>query len=176
MEDTLVAGSGDSQYLTGGLGNDSLLGGSGNDLSAEGDDGRDTLAGGDGSATLRGGAGDDSLIGGNGTAWASYSLASGAVTIDLNAAQPRSFGADGNHSMTGIENIIGSSRTASNISNAVANELSGGNGQEKLQAGPGTPLRGGGKLKGSAGGGSCRGWKAGTIRYGLSMTAGRGCG
>jgi Ca2+-binding RTX toxin-like protein len=99
--------------------------------------GNDTLNGEDGDDSLRGDIGDDTLIGGIGTDWASYANASGNVTVDLSAAQPRSFGADGNDSLSSIENVLGGNGNDSILGDGLANLLDGGNGNDTLDGGEG---------------------------------------
>jgi Ca2+-binding RTX toxin-like protein len=99
--------------------------------------GNDTLNGQDGDDSLRGDIGDDTLIGGIGTDWASYANASGNVTVDLSAAQPRSFGADGNDSLSSIENVLGGNGNDSILGDGLANLLDGGNGNDTLDGGEG---------------------------------------
>ena len=106
--------------------------------------GNDTLNGQDGDDSLRGDIGDDTLIGGIGTDWASYANASGNVTVDLSAAQPRSFGADGNDSLSSIENVLGGNGNDSILGDGLANLLDGGNGNDTLDGGNGDDTLDGG--------------------------------
>ncbi|MCX7368186.1 MAG: calcium-binding protein, partial [Alphaproteobacteria bacterium] len=114
--DSLLGGNGAGQSLYGEAGNDTLVAGGGNDQlldggndadSLHGDSQANLLDGGLGSDTLDGGLGHDTIIGGRGDGadWAIYASATGAVTVDLAAGT--SSGAEGNDSLSGIENVIG---------------------------------------------------------------------
>ena len=110
-------------------GNDSIDGGADNDTIL-GEAGRDTITGGEGNDSLQGGLGNDSLIGGAGTDWASYASATGAVTVNLGAGT--SSGADGNDSVTGIENVLGGNGADILTGDNFANVLDGGAGDDRL--------------------------------------------
>lgn len=128
---------------TGGAGNDILHGGAGADtLRGEGDqdqlfgsDGNDELDGGAGDDTLVGNAGADSLIGGSGIDWADYSSSSGAVQINLLAE--RGAGGDAQdgvlqETLTGIENVQGSTLGDIIQGDAFANYFNGLTGDDLL--------------------------------------------
>ena len=115
-------------------GNDSIDGGADNDTIL-GEAGRDTITGGEGNDSLQGGLGNDSLIGGAGTDWASYASATGAVTVNLGAGT--SSGADGNDSVTGIENVLGGNGADILTGDNFANVLDGGAGDDRLYGGDG---------------------------------------
>ncbi|MCA3367837.1 MAG: Hint domain-containing protein, partial [Roseomonas sp.] len=143
-DDTLDGGDG-SDEISGGLGNDLLSGGSGNDRDKLlGGDGYDEISGGDGADTLDGGGGDDrliggldndTLVGGNGTDWAFYRDQSAAVTVNLGANS--SAGADGNDSLTGIENVFGGTGNDSILGDSLANVLDGYDGNDTIEGGAG---------------------------------------
>ena len=137
--DTLAGGEGNDR-LFGGTGNDSLLGELGND-TLSGDDGDDRLFGGDGADslsggndndTLVGGAGADTLIGGAGVDVADYSASAAAVVVDL-AAGTGSGGDAAGDSLSGIENVIGTSGNDQLLGDDPTNNtLFGGTGNDLL--------------------------------------------
>ena len=150
----VLTGDGNANVLAGDLGDDSLAGGAGNDiLYGDGRISWDThglgrsgpivttpdatslnvgaVAGND---TLEGGLGNDVIDGGGGTDTASYANASGAVTVQLfNSGNGASSGADGNDSLSGIENLTGSAYSDLLIGNVLANVLGGGDGHDSLR-------------------------------------------
>ncbi|MFN7304956.1 MAG: Hint domain-containing protein, partial [Acetobacteraceae bacterium] len=128
------AGTPANDSVLGLCGNDSILGIGGNDILDGGAD-NDTLDGGADNDTLIGGGGHDSLVGGNGTDWASYVDAGAGVTVDLGTG--RSSGADGNDSLTGIENIRGGNGADSFLGDGLANVFDGGLGNDTLIGGDG---------------------------------------
>ena len=117
-----LLGDGQANVLDGSTGNNTLSGAAGND----------TLIGNTGGDSLAGGVGDDSLFGSTGTDWAFYGAASGAVTVDLNGGLQFAFGADGNDTLSGIENILGGNSADSLIGDSLANSLAGGLGADTL--------------------------------------------
>jgi hypothetical protein len=132
---TVDLGAGSS---SGDHGNDSLIdfnavaGGSGND-SLVGDGLSNWLIGGDGNDSLNGGTGNDTLDGGMGHDWASYSLATGAVTVDLGAGS--SSGDHGIDRLISIEAVAGGSGNDMLIGNGVANNFNGGAGDDVILVG-----------------------------------------
>jgi RTX calcium-binding nonapeptide repeat (4 copies)/Bacterial Ig-like domain len=86
-------------------GDDTLNGGPGVDL-LRGRAGNDTLTGNDGNDVLTGDAGNDLMSGGSGADRADYATSSGA-TVDLRNTAAQDTG-DGMDTLTGIENINGS--------------------------------------------------------------------
>jgi len=90
-------------------GDDTLNGGPGISL-LRGRTGNDTLNGNDGNDVLTGDAGNDIISGGSGTDLASYAD-SGGVTVDLTNTGPQDTG-DGTDTLTGIENVNGSTTGA----------------------------------------------------------------
>jgi len=145
--DTLT-GDGGSNVLAGDQGDDTLVGGAGNDtLYGDGQIGTDghglglsgpittipdvaSLGGVSGNDTLEGGLGNDTLNGGGGTDTASYANASGSVTVDLTAGTAT--GADGNDTLTSIENVTGSAFNDQLTGSSAANVLNGGAGNDTL--------------------------------------------
>jgi|GEM_PF-927975 len=77
-----IIGTSGNDTLMGGFGADTLVGGAGNDL-LYGSDGADSLSGGTGDDTIQGSAGGDTLDGGTGTNTLDYSIANGAVAVNL---------------------------------------------------------------------------------------------
>ena len=161
-EDTLYGGAGDD-YLVSGTGSTSLDGGSGNDtvyggyyastlMGGDGDDtvaggngggdriyggaGNDSLSGNGGSDTLHGGAGADLIDGGTGTDTADYTGSGAAVAIDLGAGTASGGDAAGD-TLTGIENLVGSSFNDSLTGGAGNDQLSGRAGDDLLHGGAG---------------------------------------
>lgn len=141
--DNLVLGSGDdvvtaqqgNDFIDGGSGRDSLSGSTGND-TIYGGIGNDTLIGGDNDDLLRGGAGGDSIVGGNGSDTVDYTGSSLAVTVNLLAGTATGGDAAGD-SISGVENITGSSFNDSLIGDAGNNVLTGGAGHDTLEGGAG---------------------------------------
>jgi Ca2+-binding RTX toxin-like protein len=121
--------------------------------SLAGAGGANVLSGFDGDDTLNGRAGNDTLDGGNGVDTANYANATGAVTVDLMAGTAT--GADGNDTLTSIENVIGSNFGDSIFGDSGPNRLDGGNGNDRLISGGGNDLLYGGNgndiLKGELG-------------------------
>jgi Ca2+-binding RTX toxin-like protein len=142
--DTITGGAG-NDHLYGGLGNDLLNGGSGNDAIDGGDGndillgglGNDTLTGGLGNDTLTGGAGNDVLNGGAGIDWANYDTATAGVTVNLSILASQDTVGAGLDTLTGIENLLGSSFNDTLTGDSAANVLNGGNGADLLIGGQG---------------------------------------
>ncbi|BCW90364.1 hypothetical protein sos41_35320 [Alphaproteobacteria bacterium SO-S41] len=141
--DQITTGSG-NDTLDGGLGDDTINAGGGND-TITGGGGNDALNGEAGDDVMNGGDGNDVLNGGSGSDTASYAGASAVgpggtiigVSVDLNLqgqAQDTRFGFD---TLTGIENLIGSSNADTLIGDSGANMLTGGGGADVLTGGGG---------------------------------------
>lgn len=120
-----IFGSAFADTLTGNTGSDSLYGGGSNDK----------LNGGGGDDYLEGGIGDDGLDGGEGRDRASYAVATGAVTVNL--ALGTAIGADGNDTLSSIENITGSNYIDTLTGDAASNEISGLDNADSLNGGAG---------------------------------------
>lgn len=90
-----INGLGGRDLICGDAGDDALLGGAGRDV-VSGDAGGDQVAG---------GSGDDRIAGGKGLDFVNYFVAPGPVQVDLAAGASTG---DGNDTLEGIENIIGS--------------------------------------------------------------------
>jgi Ca2+-binding RTX toxin-like protein len=120
------------EKLIGATGNDVLSGGNGNDKLV-GLAGNDTLDGGDGDDLLRGGVGDDTLIGGIGIDTATYVDAISGVTVNLGAAPGlQSSGGAGSDTLSGIENLVGSTFNDTLIGDTGANQINGGTGDDSI--------------------------------------------
>ena len=127
--DAIDGGDGDD-YIDGGNANDILFGGRGNDR----------LIGGDGNDELNGGEGNDILEGGSGTDWASFENGA-AVNADLTTGLATG---QGNDTITGIENLRGSSNNDTLKGNSGNNTLQGGAGADLLIATAGSDVLNGG--------------------------------
>ncbi len=139
-----VIGSNFNDSLIGSAQADTLNGSNGNDfLFGQGSD--DTLIGGEGSDLLTGGAGADTLNGGNGTDTASYSDATGGVTVRLFNGTGQNNIAQGD-TLIGIENASGGNFNDSLVGSDIGNTLTGGAGNDFLYG-----LNGGDTLVGGSG-------------------------
>ena len=150
--ETIDGGAG-SDSLGGAAGNDSLVGGAGNDTIDGGAD-NDTLAGGADDDQLSGGAGTDSLTGdagndilvggagadvisgGAGTDTASYVGSGAGVNVTINGAAGVGGDAAGD-TLTGIENLTGSSNGDTLVGDSGANSIDGADGSDSISAGDG---------------------------------------
>ncbi|WP_342239306.1 calcium-binding protein [Inquilinus sp. OTU3971] len=149
--DRVVGGAG-ADVLHGDAGNDSIDAGADND-QAYGDDGNDNLFGGagddilnggDGNDILEGNGGADQMDGGAGIDTVSYASAAAAVVVVLGGV---STGGDAvGDTMTGVEQVMGSSHNDSITGDANANTLWGLGGDDILIGGAGADV-----LKGGAG-------------------------
>ncbi|MFZ4859317.1 MAG: VCBS domain-containing protein [Desulfuromonadaceae bacterium] len=130
--DTIYA-LGGNDVITGGVGNDTIYGGDGND-TLYGMVGNDALYGEAGDDRIIGGAGNDIISGGDGIDTADYSTSTDGVTVVLlNTAAQLVSANSGSDTITGIENVIGSSLSGSNLyGNASANTFTGGVGNDIL--------------------------------------------
>lgn len=128
----VILGSGGSDVLVGGAGNDVLRGDSylGLDTRNSGQILEQPGNGAPGDDLLEGGLGDDELDGGAGIDTAVYANASGSVTVDLGAGTAS--GADGNDTLTGIENLTGSVHADVLLGSNDANWIEGGDGDDAL--------------------------------------------
>lgn len=129
-----------------GLGGADELGGRGGNDELFGGDGNDRLEGGAGDDLLHGGAGDDTIIGGSGgeeidtVSYANVRIGTargemtagdfGSVTVDL--VDGRASGAQGNDTIAGVRNVIGSQAGDRLYGDDMGNALSGGAGNDTL--------------------------------------------
>jgi Ca2+-binding RTX toxin-like protein len=115
-----------ADMLDGGAGSDTVDGGTGNDLILAGD--------GDDSVVLD--AGDDVVMGGAGVDWLQVSGTTGIrLDLSLTTAQATGFGSD---TISGIENVGGSSAADQILGDSVANVLRGHGGNDQLNGRGGT--------------------------------------
>ena len=122
---SIVHGLNGDDTLTGGSGADELRGANGNDV-LDGRGGNDTLVG-DGDTTI----GDDELIGGDGVDLANFGSAA-ALTIDLGITGPQMTG-DGLDSLSGVENVNGSTSGDRLIGDGSSNTLVGKGGDDEIR-------------------------------------------
>jgi len=136
-----VLGSAYNDILTGSGDDNLLIGGAGND----------TISGGEGDDTLIGGAGNDILDGGLDSDTVSYAFDTAGVSVTLGGAATDGYG--NSDTLTGIENLTGSSFAdiltgddADNvlIGGAGNDQLSGGSGNDTLEGGAGADILSGG--------------------------------
>ena len=91
------------------------------------------LDGGAGDDILEGRGGNDILIGGDGGDFASYARASKGVTVDLRITASQLIDSDeGSDTLSGIENLVGSTRGDTLIGDDTDNILLGGEGDDTL--------------------------------------------
>ncbi|WP_193227608.1 cellulase family glycosylhydrolase [Aureimonas psammosilenae] len=147
------------ENLIGSAYDDLLVGGTGNNV----------IDGGDGNDMLIGGTGSDTLIGGAGIDTASYAASRGGVQIDLSTGTA-SGGDAGGDTLTGIENLVGSSSSDTLKGDANDNALYGGASNDILEGGAGADLLDGGADRDTA---SYEGSQAG-VR--VDLVAGQGFG
>jgi len=146
------AGTDTASYIDSGSGVSVTLGGSGSGGDAEGDTlvdvenligsnfddvlvgdaANNVLTGGTGADTLNGGLGDDTLYGGSERDTASFAGSSTAVNASLVTETATGQGSD---SLSGIQNLIGSSGDDTLTGDDFANELTGGAGDDSISAG-----------------------------------------
>lgn len=111
------------------------INGTGNTLANRitGNGAANTLDGGAGNDLIEGGEGDDTLKGNAGIDTVSYAYASQTMTVDLLFS--RAVGLDGSDidTLSGIENIVGSSFADALYGNAAANVIDGGAGDDVMQ-------------------------------------------
>ena len=124
---------------SGGAGSDTLSGienviGSAHNDTLTGDAGSNLIDGGAGNDTIDGGAGDDTLIGGTGTDTASFASSTSGVTANLNTGTATGAG---NDTLTGFENLTGSSHDDTLTGDAGNNIIDGGAGNDILEGGAG---------------------------------------
>jgi Ca2+-binding RTX toxin-like protein len=97
-----------------------------------GDAGANLISGGTGDDTIEGGAGNDKLQGGNGNDTVSYSRADGGVTVNLATSLAQNTGGAGVDTLTGFENVLGSSYGDTLMGDASANRIDGGEGVDTV--------------------------------------------
>lgn len=127
-----IRGYGGDDELRGGGGADRIEGGDGADFIF-GEEGNDRLFGDNGNDRLHGGAGNDEINGGAGNDWAEFG---GGAAVTVNLATGVATG-QGNDTLSGIENVLGSGFADILIGNSAANILSGNGGSDRLTGGGG---------------------------------------
>jgi Ca2+-binding RTX toxin-like protein len=125
-----VYGSGSNDSFYGDVGSN-VLEGVGGDDELNGRDGNDVLRGGAGGDVLHGGAGADLLDGGGGSDLANYQGSAAAVVIDL-LDHTASGGDAAGDTLTGIENLYGSSHDDHLTGDAGRNVIGGELGDDTL--------------------------------------------
>lgn len=141
-----VVGSGFNDSITGSTAANALYGGGGNDTLSSGGGGNDTLSGGAGDDHLfgsagndlfQGGSGNDSIVGGGGADTASFTDSATGITLTLSDGAGIAYG-DGTDTLSGIENVIGSTGNDSIVGDAAGNWISGDlYGNDTLEGGDG---------------------------------------
>ncbi|WP_311775972.1 calcium-binding protein [Pseudomonas baetica] len=149
-----IQGDGAANLLQGQGGNDWIDGGSANDILVGGQ-GQDTLYGGLGNDTFQASVndGNDSYDGGDGVDTYDLSATSAAATVNL-ASGTASSSQTGNDTLTGIENVIGSSGSNSLIGDNANNVLMGLGGNDTLVGGGGNDTLVGGANRDTLTGGT----------------------
>lgn len=135
----IIDAKGGNDFVDAGDGNDVVYGGNGDD-TLKGGNGADQLFGGADNDRLNGGAGNDALDGGTGIDWAEFDGGS-SVNVDLTAGT--AFG-QGTDTLTGIENVLGSSFNDRIKGNAGNNHIMGGAGNDGIHATMGVDIYDGG--------------------------------
>ena len=125
----------DANTVYGDAGNDTIYGSTAGDRLFGGDD-NDRLSGDGGNDSLSGGLGRDVLDGGSGIDTADYNSAGAGITVSLATGLGTGGEADGD-TLTGIENVIGSSYGDSVTGDAGDNALEGRIGNDTLSGGAG---------------------------------------
>lgn len=149
--DRLHGGPGDDDYLNSGLGDDTVDGGSGNGDHVIGGVGNDQLSGAPGNGdVLEGDLGTDTIAGGPGTDdVASYARAGqsavypGGIGVHVDLAAGTASG-DGEDTLSGIEDVAGTSFADTLVGDTEPNKLyGGGRADELIGAGAGDAAFGG---------------------------------
>ncbi len=124
-----VKGGAGADRIDGGLGDDKLDGGSGNDVIFDGE-GNDSAKGGSGDDLFMAGAGDDTYVGGSGFDTIDYTLASGAISVDVSKKSITGWGQD---RIDGIEKVVGTAFADTFKGSSKADVLDGGAGDDILR-------------------------------------------
>jgi Ca2+-binding RTX toxin-like protein len=130
---------------------DSLVGADTFTTRLRGLGGNDALHAGAAGSTLAGGPGDDALTGGAGVDLADFGAATAGVRVRLDLGTATGEGAD---TLTGIENVRGSSFADLFVGTGAANTLNGADGADVILAGAGNDVVGGGEGSDSIRGGA----------------------
>jgi serralysin len=119
---------------------ENLIGGNGND-TLTGNAGANNLNGGSGDDFITGGAGNDTLVGGtNGAAGdtVNYADAIARVTVSLASTASQNTGGAGRDTLSGFENLVGSSFGDVLTGSTGNNVIQGGVGADRITGGDGT--------------------------------------
>jgi len=111
------------------------LTGDANDNIIKAGAGDDNVTAGNGNDTVDGGAGNDTLSGGSGTDTLTYASATAGVTVDLSITTAQNTGGAGTDTISGFENLTGSSYDDNLIGTSVSNVIHGGDGNDKIEGG-----------------------------------------
>lgn len=150
--DNTIIGSFGNNTLLGLDGNDIILGGAGSD-TLDGGSGDDTIGGGSGNDTINGGIGDDILNGQGGKDTVIYAGITSGVTVSLDDTEPQDTGESGTDTLSGFENLTGTSfsdtLTGDNQANVIDGQagndvISGADGNDTLRGGAGSDFLDGG--------------------------------
>ncbi len=99
--------------------------------------GNDIIHGLGGNDVIDGGSGNDQLFGDGGNDTVSYASATAAVTVDLSLTTAQNTGGAGTDTVSGFENLTGSSYADMLIGDGNGNIIKGGNGNDTLKPGGG---------------------------------------
>lgn len=113
------------------------LTGSGFNDTLTGNSNANTIDGGAGNDVIDGAAGNDILIGGTGTDRVTYASATAAVTVNLALTSAQNTIGAGTDTISGFENLTGSSYNDILTGDANANTIDGGSGNDTVQGGAG---------------------------------------
>jgi Ca2+-binding RTX toxin-like protein len=134
---TRVSFSGlDSLTITSGRGNDVIYGTGGDDLIFS-TSGNDSVHAGGGNDRVDGGDGDDILDGGNDTDTLIYETAASGVTVNLGVTVAQDTIGAGVDTISGFENVMGSSKDDHLTGDGGDNVLQGENGDDVIDGGAG---------------------------------------
>ena len=166
----------DGSLATEAMNNIEIIIGSNNDDFITGTSGDNTLYGNGDNDTLVGGLGNDVIYGGNassdtGNDTASYAGSTGSEAVNLaaNASYGTATGADGNDTLYGIENVIGSDFADIITGDGKANIINGGNGGDTINGGANNDT-----LYGESGDDTLAGGQGNDLLYGGDAVAGSG--
>ena len=125
----IIRGSADANTIDGGAGDDYIEGRGGDDIISGGA-GADVIDAGSGDDLVAGGTGDDLLIGGTGNNTVTFGQSADSVEVDLEAESATGEGQD---TVIGFQNVIGSDHDDSLLGDATDNTIDGGAGDDLIQ-------------------------------------------
>ena len=139
--DDVIDGAGGGDFLLrGDEGDDVVRGGAGDDVSIEGGSGSDQAVGGAGDDILEAGfetTGADVLIGGPGVDLGDYSDRDFGVKVSLDGRPNDGFAGEGDNVRADVEDLLGTEFADVLNGSKRANELTGGDGRDRISAGAG---------------------------------------